>query len=123
MIRSMNTYRDSRKKGTVTIDAAIGLPVFLLAMGLLLCLMLQLEAEERRFCELRDRALTDMEIRGAVSRLSRGNLVVEGVRELKSRVRLKLPSLSAQKKTDAPRTIPGSTSFPKEDRGIISGAA
>lgn len=97
----MNTYRDSRKKGTVTIDAAIGLPVFLLAMGLLLCLMLQLEAEERRFCELRDRALTDMEIRGAVSRLSRGNLVVEGVRELKSRVRLKLPSLSAQKKTDA----------------------
>ncbi len=85
----------------MVIDAAIALPIFLLAMGLVLCLMLQLEAEEHRFCELRDRALSDMESRGAGSVLSRGNLRVNGVRELKAKVKLKLPSISDRTRTDA----------------------
>ena len=82
-------------------DAAICLPVFLLAIGLIMCLMMEIEAEEQAFHRLCASAVSDMQLEGAVHRLGIGGFFVDGVREKSKKVSVKIPNIGSGKRTDA----------------------
>ncbi len=90
-----------RRRASVIVDAAVCLPVFLLAMGLILCLMMEIRAEENEFCILTDKAVKDMQVKGAVYRLSHGSVSVQGVREKRASVSVRLPYIADKGKTKA----------------------
>lgn len=95
------TICKDRRRASVIVDAAVCLPVFLLAMGLILCLMMEIRAEENEFCILTDKAVKDMQVKGAVYRLSHGSVSVQGVREKRASVSVRLPSIADKGKTKA----------------------